>query len=220
MVNVFYPHQHIVVDQPTGDVTVVAGGMPGIPGIPGPPGGVTKEELNLALAGKAPTTHTHTMGQVTGLDTALEGKANATTLDTRVPSTLALRVDTTVGTRIFAGNTMIFGDTNWRNVSASLMNGWTGTVWLRRKGDQIIYRFTGVSGAAATASQLLPGFPGAVAINSGKVSFPYLGRTVEFDIPWNLNGSPLSTPDRGSLSGEISFHTKASWPATLPGLPA
>lgn len=44
---------------------------------------------------------------------------------------LDLRLDTTVGTRIFAGNTMIFGDTGWREVSADLLHSnfglWSGT---------------------------------------------------------------------------------------------
>lgn len=41
----------------------------------------TKNELQTGLAGKANASHTHTTAQVTGLDTALSGKATTTDLD-------------------------------------------------------------------------------------------------------------------------------------------
>lgn len=37
---------------------------------------------------------------------------------------LGIRVDTSVGTRVYVGDTMIHGDTGWRNVSDLLINGW------------------------------------------------------------------------------------------------
>lgn len=44
----------------------------------------TKNELQTGLAGKANTKHTHTTAQVTGLDTALAGKADKTYVDTEL----------------------------------------------------------------------------------------------------------------------------------------
>lgn len=227
MVNVFYPHQHIVVDQPTGDVTVVAGGMPGIPGIPGPPGGVTKEELNLALSGKAPTSHTHTMGQVTGLDTALAGKADQTTMDTRVPPNLALRVDTTVGTRVFAGTTMIYGDTGWRNISDSVLNRWGNAVYpirIIRIGNIVEIKGYLTQRSTATSDVVLEvptGFrPKSTSVAGsavGPVTRNSTGVLIDHSGNMNVNRSePLGQSD-------VYFHciytTGDAWPTTLPGLP-
>lgn len=83
--------------------------------------------LDAALPTKADKVHTHTTAQVTGLDTALASKATQATLDTRVPAGLALRVDTTVGTRVFAGVTMIHGDTGW--IHADLLMTPNFTLW-------------------------------------------------------------------------------------------
>lgn len=55
-----------------------------------------------------------------------------------------------------AGNTgwkVMYGDTGWRNISASLMNGWTGTVMLRRYNDGVELNLFNL--AVGTGTQLL-----------------------------------------------------------------
>ncbi len=192
--------------------------------------------LTAALAGKAPTTHTHTMGQVTGLDTALAGKANQTTLDTRVPSTLALRLDTTVGTRIFAGNTMIYGDTGWRDISANIRPEWTG--WARIKRDTHEVRVL----AYLTATEALIGQPRStrrrlLSLPAGFYSTATLayrspgngsqnGIFIPIDMAYALNMLDIAPSDvniglwtGATFTVNHVFPVDSPWPNTLPGIP-
>lgn len=47
---------------------------------------------------------------------------------TPITNPVALRLDTTVGTRVFAGDTMIQGRTGWRSIDYLLQNGWVSEV--------------------------------------------------------------------------------------------
>lgn len=78
-----------------------------------------------------------------------EGKAPQATLDARVPADLGLRVDTTVGTRVFAGSTMIYGDTRWRLVPSTDPS---VNVYMRRVNEKVYARVstTAFAGSGTT----------------------------------------------------------------------
>lgn len=85
-------------------------GRRGEPGPPGPPGEVTTSALNLALAGK-----------VSG-------------------SGMSVRVDTTVGTRVFldhpGGTIMLYGDTGWKMLPVEPE--WEGAIFTARRVGNIV----------------------------------------------------------------------------------
>ena len=190
--------------------------------------------LDTALAGKAPSSHTHTQSQVTGLDAALAGKAPLPTLNTRVPENLALRQDATVGTRIFAGTTMIFGDTGRRRVMPVRNSVTSGSLVVRRVGSVITLFLDNIvpvdpSGPLQNLGlDIPPGFRpdesqvfGLVgnsgsALRSHKLAiYNKIILYIQRDAGWN----DTSIVD-GGYSGQISYSTTQSWPTSLPGTPA
>ncbi|MDO5373020.1 MAG: hypothetical protein Q4F10_06165 [Corynebacterium glutamicum] len=153
--------------------------------------------------------------------TLLEHLVNKKYVDSKVPSGLELRVDTTVGTRIFAGNTMIHGDTGWRNISASLQSGWTGTLLIKRSGGEVMVRGLDMSPTNATGVNLVELPTGFQGINRHPIpayslaSAPVYCRVINYLI--QLDRTTGSNVAR-DLTG--SFPTSQAWPVTLPGIPA
>lgn len=198
--------------------------------------------LDAALPTKADAEHTHTTEQVTGLDAALASKAAQTTLDTRVPENLALRVDTTVGTRVFAGSTMIYGDTGLRalvlwdtigNITYGTMptgigtvSGMAGGIWIRRIRENVTLSITG---AVATSASSIIDIPSRFPPNSSP--YPTVSFRVSSGTGWASIGSGKaylncpagdSIPSRSSsaYSAMLTWNTNEPWPISLPGLPA
>lgn len=158
-------------------------------------------------------------------DNALDEK-----IDNRIPSGLALRLDTSVGTRVFAGDTMIHGDTGLRSVpelstsldvSTSSLHG----VFIRRVGDLVSLTVLGVWIAGQWITETLPsGFRplsgeylasrGVAAVDGDVRTF---GNSVtllrlSFGTPFPASGVAVSL--------NASWQTADPWPTTLPGLPA
>src|SRR5690625_721720 len=69
------------------------------------------------------------------------------------PSTVGITVDTSVGTRVFMGGVMVYGDTGWRDITSTATDALdpsnTGTIQLKREGNTVSLALQGVS--------LLPG---------------------------------------------------------------
>src|SRR5699024_11959178 len=116
----------------------------------------------------------------TSTSTALNSKADTTTLNTRVPEDLALRVDTSVGTRIFAGSTMIYGETGRRDVTSLLPEGSTGTAVFMRSGSVCTLVFNRVI-VPSTVLYFPITLPGTAPINDGFV--PVSADTFSSGIP-------------------------------------
>lgn len=166
----------------------------------GPPGEVTTAALTTALAGK-----------VTGTG-------------------LALRHDTTVGTRVLldhpGGTTMLYGDTGWRNISGLLTNGWTGNAWIRRDNNLVTLRVHGLSPANATTTTFLApiqGFGWSTSSTRGprpvfhEAQSPVTLR--RFAAAANGITDQHAVPANVSLFGDTTWHSNDTWPTTLPGLP-
>lgn len=143
-------------------------------------------------------------------------------VDGRVPPSLALRLDTTVGTRIMAGTHMIHGDTGLRNI-ATLMSDFTSAgfdITIRRVNNLVqlgcYVRLADKPIAVTDVLMTLPaGFrpasrmrflgerPGIIdVINDGQVV------------------SRSEVPEGVYLSFSAHFMTSNPWPTTLPGTPA
>lgn len=136
---------------------------------------------------------------------------------------IEVRSDTTVGERLFITESTgvehrIQADTGWRDVTTSLINGWTASAFLiKRVQDTLLVDFLSLNGSAATSSILcnLPaGFQGLrtsyQSTHSGVLTIRSNGSVEAPAASW------ISRP------GYVGFTTPAAdpWPTTLPGTPA
>lgn len=139
--------------------------------------------------------------------------------------TLADQVSNAVGRTLRAWDgdndrgQLVYGDTGWRDVSASIVNSWTTTgLLLRRVGNTVYCAAGSISGTAATANKFL-GLPAGftwdkftaivVAGDGGTTTFA----AINID-----NTSSLSTASRAaSLYFMLSWPTDDAWPTVLPG---
>lgn len=131
------------------------------------------------------------------------------------------RLDTSVGTRVFVGGTMVHGDTGWRSLTADVINGWTSNgVHIRRVGSFVQFRAYQLDGSAATSSTFLE-FP-----------LGFGNRGTGWYLPLTQGDTLLVTGARNAYlsSGKVYFkggyHMSSSvivsddWPSSLPGTPA
>ena len=143
----------------------------------------------------------------------------------------ALRVDTTVGTRVFFGEHMITGDTGTREVS-DIAAGFDFTtssrhrLTLRRVGDQIFLKAVGVRTAEdAWITDAIPqGFRPrsgeyhamrGAALSKG-VIYP-LGNSVTL---FRLSTSVGALKIGDTVNMNATWLTDNPWPSSLPGIPA
>ena len=135
--------------------------------------------------------------------------------------------DESVGRRLFqwdANNSrwqMTYGDTGWRDVSADLINSYTGTVYTRRIGNEIHLagNITRPPAAASNASLTLP--TGFKSIQSSE-HYPYFVTrssttgalaAITMDTTIYIYGVDSNVyPIAG-----CSYLTSDAWPTTLPG---
>ena len=143
------------------------------------------------------------------------------------------RIDNTAGRVIYtwdetAGREqLIYGDTGWRVITGELLNGFTGTLQIRRLNDRVSLRGTlnrppGVSMNDLTWYAIPNAFR---ADNTTWVYFPTRGAAVG-DIMWiyrkdteiAFNGVPTAAnTDGNQVRFEISWSTNRTWPSELPG---
>ena len=140
---------------------------------------------------------------------------------------LALRVDNSVGTRVFVGDVMIYGDTGWRSwpelfptldASESLHE-----IKARRVNDrvEIVINALASESGSVLSSHLSLGAPsysfnpaiGTITIAS---VLNYMGNH------WSATRlrSQSSAKQGDRVSAVISYTTNSEWPTTLPGTPA
>lgn len=137
-----------------------------------------------------------------------------------------VRVDTSVGTRVFAGDVMIYGDTGSRNVENLFVNGWRKYVYptkLRRIGNRCFLNAYLDKGTATSTKFMDPiaGYSIPVQTQFGGSVMGSITNTAEvvkaftdgFYIPRYANIQPQMWVD-------ISWLTDDPWPTSLPGTPA
>lgn len=135
-------------------------------------------------------------------------------------------VDESVGRRVLAWDTvnvrpqMVWGHTGWRDVSAGLLNGWTGPLRVSRVGDRVNVRGLLAKGIWDQAYALPPGFtPGGSGV---VVSFAVADQTAGVLRAGTITGAgaiSIGGAAGASMPVDVSFTTTAAWPASLPGVP-
>ncbi len=128
------------------------------------------------------------------------------------------------------GNTgwqVLEGDTGWRDITADLTNGWTGTASLlvRRMGTVVEIRLIGISDATATSPRLLAGInmgfrpertPVYSTIGIMTSTYPTSLARAYIDIYGDIYAN-TARPTASTFSGSLTFNTNRAWPTTLPG---
>lgn len=138
------------------------------------------------------------------------------------PSTLGHYWDESVGRRMFVWDTinsrwqMTYGDTGWRTVTAE--NSWSGTVYLRRIGQQVVVRTAGVAGVSASADTFYTLPTGYKPLATYYVPLLSGSTTTAIKVAVAVGGA-MSTarPLSAGVAGEFSWMTNESWPTSLPG---
>ena len=121
---------------------------------------------------------------------------------------------------------VINGDTGWRNISSTLVNGWTGTVLVRRVNRDVHWAFYGVNGTSATAQDFIPSPAGFSCSGMGRLASVARGDGVATTIRWGDSPEYAKTPIYSGIAigqyayTEVIVVTHNPWPTTLPGTPA
>ena len=155
----------------------------------------------------------------------------------------AIRVDTSVGTRVFAGDTMIYGDTGRRMLTqwnsegevtyGTLPSGIvptpgvSGGIYIRRVGARVTISLIAASAGSSALSIPIPDgfrvtsapfpFTNLFPIRAGGVTHARIGATSIF-----LGGMTVGAnmaDDTNSYAASLSWDATQSWPVTLPGMP-
>ena len=160
---------------------------------------------------------------------------------TKIETPPQIRTDTAVGTRIFAGGTIIYGDTGWRNIASWLdpsvkLNSNLGKAKVRRIGD-IVYFDLKLEVVAETTS-ILTGvplgfragsdFPTDAGITTAPTPAAGASALRSYTAPGVIyaGDKPLRTGAITPLQAGItmawtlSYTTPDPWPTSLPGNPA
>lgn len=161
-------------------------------------------------------------------DTGPEGPQGPTgTLELIGGDNPAITVDTSVGTRVFVGDTMIHGDTGWRDVSYLFSNAESSTpLRLRRTHNMVTLDLYGVQPTAdlGSGSSFIGALPSGFRPNFRRsFGLQVSGSSSTFRSAFQFANGAIgcwvpSTDDSYHLS--LTYPTSDSWASTLPGTPA
>ena len=147
-----------------------------------------------------------------------------------IDPSIPVRIDTSAGTRVFAGTTMITGDTGTRDVS-EIAEGFdfsTSThhrMTLRRVGNQVYMEATGVRTINDVwITKVIPGgfrprtgeynALRGFALSNGAISAVGNSNTL---LRLTRSGGDFKTGDTVIIN--VTWFTNDGWPTTLPGTP-
>ena len=163
---------------------------------------------------------------------------------TKIETSPHTRIDTTVGTRVFAGDVMIYGDTGrrmltqWNSAGEVTYGtlpsgivptpGVSGGIYIRRIGHRVT-----ISLIAAQAGSSAPSIPIPDGFRVTSAPFPYVnmfpvkgsGATLArigaaYIFLGNMTAGANMADGTNSYAASISWDATQSWPTTLPGMPA
>ena len=149
---------------------------------------------------------------------------------TKIETSPPVRIDTTVGTRVFAGSQMIYGDTGFRKVE-NLATGFDfstaahHTMTIRRLGDEITLEGIGVRSVLERflTGTLPPGFRPKTGEYRGNRGFAQVGSS---QIPLGNATTMLRISNAGNLievgalvEFSVKWTTADAWPSSRPGTP-
>ncbi|MFW8622527.1 hypothetical protein ACOI1A_01000 [Corynebacterium glutamicum] len=146
-----------------------------------------------------------------------------TTLGTLLGNYAMQSVDTSVGTRIFAGTTMIHGDTGWRNITFLLNEGTTPAAapiaQMRRLGDVVTFKIRMNAPSDKNMTITVPqGFAASTYVNHALMNVG--GTLVSANTLAALNIIDFHQSMGKLIQMEFSYTTNQGWPTSLPGTPA
>ena len=151
---------------------------------------------------------------------------------TKIETPPRTRIDTTVGTRVFAGDTMIYGDTGWRDIKGLDAAGFSGDLEVRRINNTVHIRLIGLSPpedlVRPTIARLPSGFrasgramlPLTHATAVGTQARLWIDSAIARVIMGNTSAVDEVYTSSTKLTGINSFVTDNPWPTSLPGTPA
>jgi hypothetical protein len=137
-----------------------------------------------------------------------------------------IRVDTSVGTRVYVGNTMIYGDTGRRDIRDAIVDPDTvadgGRAWIQRVDNTVRISLYDLSFSDSGTVRILESIPqGFRPIDregySLSVSRTATVEAVVLQSSLYIYGAPSSG---GRVSATIAWATENPWPTSLPGTPA
>ena len=135
-----------------------------------------------------------------------------------------LRVDNSVGTRVFLGDTMILGDTGLRKISSLLKPGWRASQSLSIQRVGNVIHLTGYVHSDGTATdevimEIPSGFQpvGTKALTAPTTAgYPANVQLLELSAA-GLKAYGRALNISGTIYIEVSWVTNYSWPSSLPG---
>lgn len=143
-------------------------------------------------------------------------------VDTDAPDTPLIRVDNTVGRRVFtwdadnAREQMIYGDTGWRNVTPE--NGWTANAMSIRRIGSVIYAAIYLAAKTAATGDIIytlpSGYRPALGVAVGAL---YAGDDTTPVTAGNWLLVSRTAFGSANMSGQVSWSTIEPWPSALPG---
>ena len=124
------------------------------------------------------------------------------------------------------GNTgwvCVEGDTGWRNISSLLVNGWTGSAYVKRTAEVITLELDAVVGNAATATTVLT-LPVGFRVTTRNSRLLYHTTATALKRFFLDNSGALTflgvVPEASTVYGQGLTPTDNAWPTTLPGVAA
>ena len=147
---------------------------------------------------------------------------------TKIETPPRTRIDTSVGTRVFAGDQMIYGDTGWRDFKQLTTDVATSRADFRRVGNQVhisirIPTLSSTSWTPFPSGSLPSGFRHRQYVTDCSITVSTNeGKAV--GVLRTLSGGTGLRYDSGTSTGELSVYmtyiSSDPWPTTLPGTPA
>lgn len=142
-----------------------------------------------------------------------------------------LRIDTSVGTRVFAGETMIYGDTGWRDITHRYLDMATATgsiltlgdgakILVKRTATSLSYGFEGPISASRNWTNLFQ-LPTGISPDLDLSALMPLGGRLERNGTWlRLFGIPIGEIAAAGKVSVVTFPmTTTTWPNTQLGTP-
>lgn len=117
-------------------------------------------------------------------------------------------------------------DTGWRSISANLVNGWTGSVVIRRCGPVVFLTVLNVTVPGTWNAVLIAGLTGFMGtkgiVGAMSKSDLSVSTVTAYTDATNLLGATGSVkpPAATVLTVSLTWPTSQAWPTTLPGTPS
>lgn len=147
-------------------------------------------------------------------------KADKSTLDARIPANISLRLDTTVGTRIMAGDMMLSGEIPRRDITGAFSGALTGGTISVIRIDNLMYFSFAYANIADNAeiTMSLPAGWRPIATTTEKLHAANGDEVGEIYINWA--GAMTFKKFSGPSINDTAIFACDTWPTTLIGTPS